>query len=244
MQIFATSTVMHLGNGAITPRCTLFALDAAAAGAAISLRAPRWRRRELLSARSAGWLAAMAFLSTVASAALVVAEIAISSAATMDLNRFGSQMIGSHVVAGLFEVTSAVAIVVVLARLGQAQVQREAAKTWLFTSALSVAVIGLSLVLALLSAPALALASRLPDAYEASVAATSIDDRSAGQVLAMRAERWQEAMINAMPVPAFVAFCSTVIVGCLAAAAIWFCVVIRQRGMSRKLCDRVIESAG
>jgi hypothetical protein len=143
-------------------------------------------------------------------------------------------MIGSHVVAGLFEAAATVAIVFLLVRLSHTRKERETPTTWTFSPAASATLIGLSLAVALLTAPALGLASPLPDAYEAAIASTSasIDEVSnpiAEQGLAVQAERWQETMIGAMPTtPGFVAICSTVIAGCMAAATAWFCAVIRR----------------
>jgi len=148
-------------------------------------------------ARTALTLGLTSFIATVAAAIAIIGEVSIGrSAAELEgLSAFTSQMLWSHMLAGVLEGAVTVALVGVLGGLAS----RESLPR--LTTRRAAVVFAASLAVALLSLPGLGLASTAPDLYEAAVESLRTSGLALGGLetaiqsgISATAQSWQDAM--------------------------------------------------
>jgi cobalt/nickel transport system permease protein len=121
------------------------------------------KRNSLRAAALAAGLAIAAFVSTVAAAGLIVLEVAVGRSATQltGLESFAARMLSFHTLAGLLEGAATVAVVYLLG--GLATTERKPARV---SARVAAWIAAASVLVAVLSLPALGLASATPDGYQ------------------------------------------------------------------------------
>ena len=173
--------------------------------------------------KTGGMLAAASFLATVSAAGLVTLEVAIgrTPAQLEGWGQFAAQMVGAHALFGVLEAIATVAIVALLGSVGGAS-QGEPLQ---LPRAWSASIIGLSLLIALLSAPALGVASAAPDGYETAVANAKQAGHALGELgsvanagtINATVQAWQDRLVNLFPGPKMARdLTSTLIAGAVA----------------------------
>jgi cobalt/nickel transport system permease protein len=158
-----------LGDGglmALGPNIINMAIIPAAAVALVRRYAPA----AVSPTRSGLLLAATSFGAVMLAATLILGEVAIGRAGTQlqGFGAFASQLLLAHVAVGLLEAGITVAVV---AAVGGLSGQPALVRRWSFARV--GALTALAFALAVLSSPALGLASDKPDGYQAAVASAS-----------------------------------------------------------------------
>jgi cobalt/nickel transport system permease protein len=162
-----------------------------------------------------------AFVCTLGGAALIALEVTVGrgSAQLEGWSQFAGQMLATHAMAGAVEGVATVALAVLLGALTQ-----PAGHMLQLSHARAGAVAAASLVIAVLSLPAFGLASRLPDGYEAALAAVAGAGRALGHVevlgssgLGATVQSWQQSIVSLWSGPdALVVLTGTLLAGGLA----------------------------
>jgi len=176
--------------------------------------------------RSGLLLAATCFGAVMLAATLILGEVAIgrSGAQLQGFGAFASQLLLAHVAVGLLEAGITVAII---AAVGGLSGQPALGRRWSFVRV--GALTALALALAVLSAPALGLASDKPDGYQAAVASASPNTTLAGLDSAnglsginLRVEQFQLGVVNFFHGPeALVGALATLAAGLAIAGISW-----------------------
>jgi cobalt/nickel transport system permease protein len=168
--------------------------------------ARRFRPADSNKLSDAATIGATALLATTMGAGMVVLEVTVgrSAAQLQGWGSFAAAMLGCHALFGVLEAIVTVSLVAVLGGLARPQgAALRMPSKWAATLG------ALSVVVALMSLPALGLASTAPDGYESAVAAA----RQAGQPLGRlesadaagnvnaRIEAWQKDVVSRFPGP-------------------------------------------
>ncbi len=152
------------------------------------------------SAETAIALGLTAFLCTLGGAALIVLEVAVGrdNAQLDGWGQFAGQMLATHAMAGAVEGVATVALVALLGAVVQL-----APGEFLLSSVRAGVVAAMSMAIAVLSLPAIDLASGLPDGYEAALATVAAAGRTLGRVetlssggLAATVQSWQQSIVS------------------------------------------------
>jgi cobalt/nickel transport system permease protein len=195
-------------------------------------------------------VALAAWTCTVAAAALIILEVSLGrSAAQLEgLGPFAARMIGWHAIAGILEAAATLAAIRALERVRERRgllphqswalsspgSAPAALSTQAALSARGAAIVAVvSLVVAVLSVPALGLASSAPDTYEAALAAARAAGFAVGDLdqvqqlsgFSGQVQSWQGELAALLPGPEMIsAVLATVIAGMASwGCAAWLC---------------------